>query len=307
MIVYALILRTKDGLPLSASTDFNHETNKNIKDNKRYVKMVGNKAPNLPEKCLLQLKDFTIYMIKVRGITFLVMTEFHYPVALAFSFLNELMKEFIQLYEPAKLVSAKRPYHFIEFDNTIHKLRQAYNKPQSLASRVNLTDLNAELTLRPPYRLAVTDVEPINQINGACRMNVPQMGVGPPPRLRRMSIWGWIAVLLAVSLISLGFLRGLVALHLSSLEVYNGPSPIHGVMYIIEALVRVAQLYLLFYNTRHRDFESWLALIAQIMCIYFLWDLRDYSQHAVFAISSLSTHLCTIYRRLQDKLPDYHI
>uniref|UniRef100_A0A0A9XNL8 Vesicle-trafficking protein SEC22a n=1 Tax=Lygus hesperus TaxID=30085 RepID=A0A0A9XNL8_LYGHE len=190
MIVYALILRTKDGLPLSASTDFNHETNKNIKDNKRYVKMVGNKAPNLPEKCLLQLKDFTIYMIKVRGITFLVMTEFHYPVALAFSFLNELMKEFIQLYEPAKLVSAKRPYHFIEFDNTIHKLRQAYNKPQSLASRVNLTDLNAELTLRPPYRLAVTDVEPINQINGACRMNVPQMGVGPPPRLRRMSNGG---------------------------------------------------------------------------------------------------------------------
>ncbi|BES87455.1 SEC22 vesicle trafficking protein homolog A (S. cerevisiae) [Nesidiocoris tenuis] len=267
--------------------------------------MVGNKAPSLPDKCLLQLKDFTIYMMKARGITFLVMTEFHYPVALAFSFLTELMKEFIQQYEPAKLISAKRPYHFIEFDSTIHKLRQAYNKPQSLANRVNLSDLNAELTIRPPYRLAVTDVEPI--INGAGRMNVPQMGVGPPPRLEPISIWAWIAVLLSSCLIALGFYRGLVSLHLSSIEMIDGPNPIHGLLYIVEALVRTFQLYLLFYNTRHRDFESWLAVFAHFLCIYFLWDLRDYNQHFVFTISTIATHLCTIYRRLQEKLPDYHI
>lgn len=60
MIVYALIIRSKDGLPLSARTDFSDEVNRNIKENKKYVKLVGTKAAQVPEKCVLQLKDYTI-------------------------------------------------------------------------------------------------------------------------------------------------------------------------------------------------------------------------------------------------------
>lgn len=61
-------------------------------------------------------------MITCVGVSYLVMTEFHYPAALAFSFLNELMREFIQLYDSNKVNTARRPYQFIEFGNFLFYL-----------------------------------------------------------------------------------------------------------------------------------------------------------------------------------------
>lgn len=54
-IIYALIIRTKDGMPLSATTDFTDEINKNVKECKRYVKLLSKKAQQFPERCALQL------------------------------------------------------------------------------------------------------------------------------------------------------------------------------------------------------------------------------------------------------------
>uniref|UniRef100_A0A069DSH3 Putative sec22 vesicle trafficking protein-like 2 n=1 Tax=Panstrongylus megistus TaxID=65343 RepID=A0A069DSH3_9HEMI len=307
MIVYALIIRSKDGLPLSARTDFSDEVNRNIKDNKKYVKLVGTKAAQVPEKCVLQLKDYTIYMITCVGVSYLVMTEFHYPAALAFSFLNDLMREFIQLYDSNKVNTARRPYQFIEFDSYIHKTRQAYNKPQNLASRVNLSDLNTELKLRPPYQLSLTDVEPYINGNKLMTNHLPQLGVGPPPKLEPMPSYAWVAVIFSVLLILLGLYRGFMALHKSSIEEYDGPSPIHGFIYLLESLFRAFQVHLLLYNSKFRILESWLCTLILFLCIFFLWELRDPSQHGVFALSTVTTHLCIITRKLQHKLPDYHV
>uniref|UniRef100_A0A023FAD2 Putative sec22 vesicle trafficking protein-like 2 n=1 Tax=Triatoma infestans TaxID=30076 RepID=A0A023FAD2_TRIIF len=307
MIVYALIIRSKDGLPLSARTDFSDEVNRNIKDNKKYVKLVGTKAAQVPERCVLQLKDYTIYMITSLGVSYLVMTEFHYPAALAFSFLNDLMREFIQLYDSNKVNTARRPYQFIEFDSYIHKTRQAYNKPQNLASRVNLADLNTELKLRPPYQLSLTDVEPYINGNKLMSNHLPQLGVGPPPKLDPMPSYSWVAVIFSFLLILLGLYRGFMALHKSSIEEYDGPSPIHGFIYLLEGLFRAFQVHLLLYNSKFRILESWLCTLILFLCIFFLWELRDPSQHAVFALSTVITHICTITRKLQHKLPDYHV
>jgi hypothetical protein len=46
----------------------------------------------------------------------------------------------------------------------IHKTRQRYNKPQSLTTKVNLTDLSTEMKLRPPYIVQLSQVEPV--VNG---------------------------------------------------------------------------------------------------------------------------------------------
>lgn len=59
MIEYALIVRTKDGMALSASTDFTQENN-TIKGCKRYVKVVAKKASQFPDRCILSLSVHTL-------------------------------------------------------------------------------------------------------------------------------------------------------------------------------------------------------------------------------------------------------
>lgn len=46
---------------------------------------------------------------------YMVVCEPNYPHILAFSFLDELMKEFSLLYTPSVVKSVRRPYAFIEF------------------------------------------------------------------------------------------------------------------------------------------------------------------------------------------------
>jgi hypothetical protein len=60
MIVYALIVRTADGMALSATTDYNDEVNRHIKESKRYVKLLAKKAYQFPERCTLKLDTHTI-------------------------------------------------------------------------------------------------------------------------------------------------------------------------------------------------------------------------------------------------------
>ena len=45
----------------------------------------------------------------------MVLCASSYPSVLAFSFLNELMKEFLTVYDQSKVDSAVRPYSFLQF------------------------------------------------------------------------------------------------------------------------------------------------------------------------------------------------
>lgn len=60
MIIYALIVRTVDGMALTATTDFNDETNRDVKENKRYVKLVAKKSSQFPDRCSLNLGAYAI-------------------------------------------------------------------------------------------------------------------------------------------------------------------------------------------------------------------------------------------------------
>lgn len=52
--------------------------------------------------------------------------------------------------------------YFLFFaDNVIHRARQSFNKPQGLTSRINLSEVEMELRLRPPYLLSLSDIEPV--------------------------------------------------------------------------------------------------------------------------------------------------
>lgn len=69
------------------------------------------------------------------------MTEKAYPKRLAFDYLDELRREFFQLYG-SQITSASRPYEFIRFDTFIQKTKKVYNDSKT---QRNLQKLNTEL------------------------------------------------------------------------------------------------------------------------------------------------------------------
>ncbi|KAL1139837.1 hypothetical protein AAG570_006814 [Ranatra chinensis] len=305
MIVYALIVRTGDSMALSATTDYSDQSDTSLKENIKCVKTVANKAARLPDRCTLNLVQYDIHMISSLGVSYLVMCQSPYPMVLAFSFLSEVMKEFTTKYTSSEVSTVRRPYHFIEFDSYIHKTRQRYNRPQTLTTRINLSDLTGELQQKPPYRLSVTDVQPVQ--NGYKSLNIPQMGVGPPPRLEPLAWYALISMVPTVLLALLGFYRASSAIQVSSIEEYNGPTPIHALMFAVESACRLFQLYLLLYQSKYRKAESWLCLVVQILCTIVIWELRDLSIQTVFLVTAVFSHVCIITRRLQPKLPDYNV
>lgn len=305
MIEYALIVRTKDGMALSATTDFNTQENNTIKGCKRYVKVVAKKSSQFPDRCTLNLSVHTLYFITTLGVTYLVLCDSSYPTILAFSFLNELMREFVTKYETVRVNMARRPYSFIEFDNFIHKTRQRYNKPQSLTTRINLSQLSAETKLHPPHQLTINDVEQVQ--NGYHVLNIPQISVGPPPRLEPLAWYAIMSTIPTTLLAVLGLYRGFSALTESTIEEYDGPGPSHGFIFLLESILRVCQVYLLVYQSRYRVAESWACLVMLLLSTWLVWDLRDMWQRAFFIGSTVICHFCTIKRRLRIKLPDYNV
>ncbi|XP_069681170.1 vesicle-trafficking protein SEC22a-like isoform X1 [Periplaneta americana] len=306
MIVYALIVRTSDGMALSATTDFNDEVNRNIKESKRYVKLLAKKAYQFPDRCTLKLDTHTIHFITTLGLSYFAMCEATYPTVLAFSFLNEIMREFITKYELPKVNLVRRPYSFIEFDSVIHKTRQRYNKPQSLTTKINLTDLSTEIKLRPPYIVQLSQVEPV--ANGyQSSINLAKLSVGPPPKLEPLAWYAIVAAVFSVLLALVGFYRSLSALSESHLEEYDDPNPLHGYVFLCESFLRFFQVYLLLKHSRYRILESWLMLVVMGFCNVLVWELRDGWQVAACIGSTIAMHVSTVVRRLECKLPNYTV
>lgn len=84
---------------------------------------------------------FCFHYVVSSGVCILTLTERAYPKRLAFDYLDELRKEFFQIYG-AQIAAATRPYEFIRFDTFIQKTKKVYNDSKT---QRNLQKLNSEL------------------------------------------------------------------------------------------------------------------------------------------------------------------
>ncbi|OWK05796.1 hypothetical protein Celaphus_00012693, partial [Cervus elaphus hippelaphus] len=110
------------------------------------------------------------------GVSYMMLCTENYPNVLAFSFLDELQKEFITTYNMMKTNTAVRPYCFIEFDNFIQRTKQRYNNPRSLSTKINLSDMQMEIKLRPPYQISMGELGSANGVTSA--FSVDYKGAG---------------------------------------------------------------------------------------------------------------------------------
>ncbi|ELU14829.1 hypothetical protein CAPTEDRAFT_178637 [Capitella teleta] len=309
MVVQAVIYRTLDGLALTATTDVGHSAE--INSCQRYIKLVARRLSRLPDRCTLQLQGFNIHVTSTISLAFLVLCEDSYPSVLAFSFLDEIMKEFLINYDASQVQRARRPYAFIEFDTFLQKTKQRYNKTRSLATRVNLAEMTLEMKLRPPYLIKDSDLDTSIVANGDTFLNEDKTTYRPTAVPgRRLVPTNWvdmIAVILCATCSMLNITRGMSIINHGHFDEDDAYAYRYGATFLFSAFISSVQIYRMFYFGHWRLLKTSLLFLLQCVCIYLLSDFRNFIQ-IVFHISvSLFASVMTLGRRLTEKLPGYSV
>lgn len=143
MALLTLIARASDGLPLSASIQ-DEESGRNIAEYQTQAKHIFRKlSPQSPTKCSIESNQLVFHYVIEEGICYLALCEPTYPPQLAFTYLDNVHKDFSEQHGQ-NIHRAQRPYHFIEFGAEINRIKRNYLESQSRRSS-RLRGLNDEL------------------------------------------------------------------------------------------------------------------------------------------------------------------
>ncbi|KAL1916103.1 uncharacterized protein VTP21DRAFT_6107 [Calcarisporiella thermophila] len=142
MILSTLVARVSDGLPLAASID-DEQNEAEMSGYKRQAKIIFQRLnANSEPRCSIESGQFTFHYIIENGVCYLCICEKSYPRKLAFSYLEELAKEFFMSYGNEVEKPGLRPYAFVKFDTFMQKTKRLY---QDTRTQHNLTKLNEDL------------------------------------------------------------------------------------------------------------------------------------------------------------------
>ncbi|RXM97814.1 Vesicle-trafficking protein SEC22c [Acipenser ruthenus] len=276
LILFAFVVRVRDGLPLSASTDFEH--NKELQERKQQLKTVSKALSLLPERGTVKGKDLNIYFISSEGVSYMTICSSSFSAAMAFCFLEDLRWEFRASYDNTSIGLVSRPYPFLEFDSVIQKIKHHYSYSSFPSLRMNLAAVEEELRVRPSKILTAEDMVMHNgTANGHAQ---PVSGTAASERMEPVTGLGILSLLLNIMCASLNLIRG-----------------VHLIEYTL-------QCYLYLFFTSVKKLQSFLALAFVFLCNIYLYGLRNIWQLLFHtAVASLST--CQIStRKLQEKLDD---
>ncbi|KAJ8010963.1 hypothetical protein DPEC_G00080610 [Dallia pectoralis] len=113
LILFALVVRARDGLPLSASTDFQH--NPELQERKQQLRTVSKVLGQFPDRAVVKGHDLNIYFMSSEGVSYMSVCDASLPAATAFCFLEDLRWDFTARIDMVKVTLAARPYPFLEF------------------------------------------------------------------------------------------------------------------------------------------------------------------------------------------------
>lgn len=131
MVRSTTIFRVSDALPLAASVD-DETTEKALTEYKQQSKLVFRRLnANSEPACSIESGQYTLHYLIVDKVIYMCICDSSYPRKLAFSYLDELSKEFQRSYED-KVESVTRPYAFMGFDTFISKTTRLYRDSRTL-------------------------------------------------------------------------------------------------------------------------------------------------------------------------------
>lgn len=302
MVVFASVVRVKDGLPLSASTDY--EQDAELQETKRHIKTLSKKLSQFPDRCSLKSGPYNVNFTSSLGVGYLMVCTANYPNVLAFCFLDELQREFIVTYDTKRIGSVVRPYSFIEFDTFIQKTKQRYNNPRSLSTKINLSDMQTEIKLRPPYVLSLDELQ---ALNGCSRNSTSAKynGIAPTQMLEPVSLPGVVSCVLTVLCGGLNLLRGVHAIE--SILQNDGEDFNYVIAFFLGTAACIYQCYLFAYFSVWRSIKSFLAFALICLCNMYLYELRNVWQILFHvAVGAFMTFQIRL-RQPIGKAPDYNV
>ncbi|KAF2987683.1 hypothetical protein EK904_013957 [Melospiza melodia maxima] len=163
MIFFACVVRVRDGLPLSASTDFH--LNQDFLECRKRLKALSSILARYPSRGTAKGRNLSIHFLSSGDIACMAICSSSYSTIMAFCFLEELRWEFAASYNTRSINSASRPYAFIEFDNTIQKVKQHFNSSRGSRAKGNWQRVEEELRLQPPVQLQLENTELLNGLS----------------------------------------------------------------------------------------------------------------------------------------------
>ncbi|NXL37162.1 SC22C protein, partial [Glaucidium brasilianum] len=113
MIFFACVVRVRDGLPLSASTDFHF--NQDFLECRKRLKVLSSILAQYPSRGTAKGRDLSIHFLSSGDIACMAICSSNYSTIMAFCFLEELQWEFAASYDTTSISLASRPYAFLEF------------------------------------------------------------------------------------------------------------------------------------------------------------------------------------------------
>ncbi|XP_034717567.1 vesicle-trafficking protein SEC22c [Etheostoma cragini] len=298
LILFAFVVRVRDGLPLSASTDFEH--NRELQERKQQLRALSKALACFPGRGTIKGQELNIYFISSEGVSYMTVCHCSLPVAKAFCFLEDLRWEFTACFNSTVVTLAARPYPFLEFDSTIQKLKQQYNQSGGPALEVTLAEVQEDLRIHPPKIINLEEVELANGIaNGHMEQGT---GSGQNVRLEPVTAPGILSLVLNIMCASLNIIRGVHLTEYTFQDDYEGIWNV--VSFLLAFVCCVFQCHLYLFHSSLKKLKSFTLLSVIVLCNLYLLGLRNMWQ-LIFHISvaSLST-LFILTRKLQDRTND---
>ncbi|KAL5508535.1 SEC22 [Sanghuangporus vaninii] len=145
MVKSTTIVRASDALPLAATVD-DEQTEQELQEHKQQAKLIFRRiTPNSEPLCSIESGPYTLHYLIADNVVYLTIADKSYPRKLAFSYLDELSKEFQNSYG-AKVEGARKPYAFVGFDTFMSKTARLYQDTRTAsAAGSHLDRLNDDL------------------------------------------------------------------------------------------------------------------------------------------------------------------
>ncbi|KAL8164812.1 UNVERIFIED_CONTAM: Vesicle-trafficking protein S22c [Gekko kuhli] len=298
MILFACVVRVRDGLPLSASTDFHLD--QDFLECRKRLKALSSVLTRYPDRGTARERDLSIHFHSSGEIACMGICAGSYPAVMAFCFLEELQWEFATAYDATSVGLASRPYAFLEFDNVIQKVKSRFNYANGAPVKPNFEKIQEELRLRPPVQVKLEEAELVNgMVNGHAELHLESASAY---RMQPVSAVGILSLVLNIMCGALNLIRGVHLAEYSFQEDHKGIGNVIAFLVPFVACFLLCYLYL-FYSSGRRV-KVFVLFVAVCVCNTYLYGLRNVWQILFhIGVASLSAHQI-LTRQVAEKQPD---
>ncbi|XP_030357076.1 vesicle-trafficking protein SEC22c [Strigops habroptila] len=299
MIFFACVVRVRDGLPLSASTDFHF--NQDFLECRKRLKVLSSILAQYPSRGTAKGRDLSIHFLSSGDIACMAICSSTYSTVMAFCFLEELQWEFAASYDITSIGLASRPYAFLEFDNIIQKVKCRFNSANRSQMKDSWEKIEEELKFQPPVQLKLEDTELMNGMANGGHADV-HVEVVPTYRMQRVTPLGILSLVLNIMCGALNLIRGVHLADYSFQEDHEGIGNV--IAFFLPFLACIFQCYLYLFYSSARKVKTFVLLFSVCLCNIYLYGLRNLWQIAFhIGVASLSSYQI-LTRQLMEKQPD---